>query len=450
MLVTSRAALRLRSEHEFPVPPLPAPEVTQRLSVHALAANPAVDLFLRRAQAVKPDFALTRDNGAAVAEICRRLEGLPLALELAAPRIRVLPPPAMLARIEHRLTFLTGGAVDLPARQHTMRETIAWSYDLLTASEQKLFRSLAIFDGGCSLPAIEELCATTDGARPDLLDGVESLQRNSLLRQEETVADVEPRFRMLETIREYGLERLAASGAEDELRRRHVDYFLSFAEEAARGFYSPATAFWLDRLESDHANLRAAVRWCIEHKDAETGSAPGGRAVVVLVRPRVRDRGPRAAGGSAGPARGCHRVDRARAQALLGAGQLAMTQGDHAAAWTSLQESIALHRVMGDERGTADALLAAGFVARLQEEYQTATTLLDEGLTLARATGHTFIAAACLHHLGMIAGDVHHDNAAARRLLEESLAAVSRARLPTVYRPGPTQPGHRRPRRGRP
>jgi len=166
--------------------------VTQRLSVHALAANPAVDLFLRRGQAVKPDFALTRDNGAAIAEICRRLEGLPLALELAAPRIRVLPPPAMLARLEHRLTFLTGGAIDLPTRQHTMRETIAWSYDLLTVNEQQLFRSLAIFDDGCSLPAIEEVCASTDGPL-DPLDGVESLQRTSLLRQEEeTVADVAP------------------------------------------------------------------------------------------------------------------------------------------------------------------------------------------------------------------------------------------------------------------
>jgi predicted ATPase/DNA-binding XRE family transcriptional regulator len=306
VLVTSRAALRLRSEHEFLVAPLPVPEVTQRLSVHALAANPAVDLFLRRGQAVKPDFALTRDNGAAVAEICRRLEGLPLALELAAPRIRVLPPPAMLARIEHRLTFLTGGAIDLPTRQHTMRETIAWSYDLLTVKEQQLFRSLAIFDDGCSLPAIEEVCASTDGA-PDLLDGVESLQRTSLLRQEETVADVEPRFRMLETIREYGLERLAASGGEDELRQRHVDYYLSFAEEAARGLYSPATAFWLDRLESDHANLRSALRWCIEAQGRREGSAPGGRAVVVLVCPRVRDRGPRDAGRSAGPARGGHR-----------------------------------------------------------------------------------------------------------------------------------------------
>jgi predicted ATPase/transcriptional regulator with XRE-family HTH domain len=425
VLITSRAALRLRSEHEFFVAPLPAPEVTQRLSVQALAANPAVDLFLRRAQAVKPDFTLTGDNGAAVAAICRRLEGLPLALELAAPRIRVLPPPAMLARLEHRLTFLTGGALDSPARQRTMRETIAWSYDLLTPRERKLLRSVAIFEGGCSLPAIEELCDPTDGspeptAFVDLLGTVESLQRNSLLLQEEAAPAEEPRFRMLETVREYGLERLAASGAEDELRQRYVDYFLASAEEAARGFFSPATAFWLDRVETDHANLRAAMRWCLEHEDAERGLrlaaalwsfwyvrgyATEGRALLAALLAL-----PEAATAS-----------RARAQALLGAGQLALTQGDHAAAWASLQESITLHRLIGEEKGTADALLAAGFVARLQEEYQTATALLNQGLALARATGNIFIAAACLHHLGMIAGDVDHDNSAARRLLGESL-----------------------------
>ncbi len=428
MLITSRAALRLRSEHEFLVAPLPAPEVTQRLSVQALAANPAVDLFLRRGQAVKPDFALTRDNGAAVAEICRRLEGLPLALELAAPRIRVLPPAAMLARLEHRLTFLTGGAIDLPTRQHTMRETIAWSYDLLTTREQKLFQSLAIFDGGCSMSAIEELCAIAD-APGEPLDSVEALHRNSLLLQEETVPDEEPRFRMLETVREYGLERLVASGAEGELRGRHVDYFLSFAEEAAHGFFGPATASWMDRVESDHANLRTAVRWCIEHKDASRGLrlaaalwsfwyvrgyATEGRQLLAALLAL-----PEAAHPST-----------PRAQALLGAGQLALTQGDHGSAWSSSQESVALHRLIGDPRRTADALLAAGFVARLQEEYQTATTLLEEGLTLARVTGNVFIAAACLHHLGMIAGDAHHDNDAARRLLEESLQTYRALEFP--------------------
>ena len=419
VLLTSRAALRLRSEHEYPVSPLPPPAVTSPVSVYALATNPAVDLFLRRAQAVKPEFALTQANAAVVAAICQRLEGLPLALELAAPRIRVLTPQAMLARLEHRLPFLTSGTPDLPTRQRTMRETIAWSYDLLSTAEQELFRRLAVFDGGCSLSAIEELCGGTGDAAMDVLDGIEALQRNSLLQLEDT-ADEEPRFRMLETIREYGLERLAASGEEEELRRRHAAYYLAFAEEAARGIYTPATALWLDRLETDHDNLRAVMRWCIEHRNAETGlrlasalwsfwyvrgHVTEGRTLLALLLT-------------------CPEADAVtapRAEALLGAGQLALTQGDYTAAWTSLQQSIAMHRELADERGTAAALLSAGFVARLQEEYPTARTLLEEGLTLARRTGHTFIAAATLHHLGMIAADLDHDHPAARRLLEESL-----------------------------
>ena len=181
-----------------------------------------------------------------------------------------------------------------------MRETIAWSYDLLSAAEQDLFRRLAVFDGGCSLSAIEELCGGTGDASMDVLDGIEALQRNSLLQLEET-ADEEPRFRMLETIREYGLERLAASGEEEELRRRHADYYLAFAEEAARGIYTPATALWLDRLEADHDNLRAALRWCIEHRQRRDGPAPGERLVVVLVCPRACHRGPDAAGGFFSP-----------------------------------------------------------------------------------------------------------------------------------------------------
>ena len=164
VLITSRAALRLRSEHEYPVSPLPRPAVTSPASVYALATNPAVDLFLRRAQAVKPQFALTPANAAVVATICQRLDGLPLALELAAPRIRVLTPQAMLARLAHRLSFLISGPSDLPTRQRTMRETIAWSFDLLSTAEQELFQRLAVFDGGCSLSAIEELCGRTGDA----------------------------------------------------------------------------------------------------------------------------------------------------------------------------------------------------------------------------------------------------------------------------------------------
>jgi predicted ATPase/DNA-binding XRE family transcriptional regulator len=419
-LVTSRAALRLRSEHEFPVFPLTPPDAVPRVSVYALAANPAVDLFLRRAQAVKPDFALTEANGAAVAAICRWLEGLPLAIELAAARIRVLPPQAMLVRLEHRLTFLTGGARDLPARQRTMRETIAWSYDLLNSVDQTLFRRLAVFDGGCNLSAIEAMRDGTGDVQTDVLDGIEALQRNSLLQLEET-ADEEPRFRMLETIREYGLERLAASGEEEQLRRRHARYYLSLAEEAARRFYSPATALWLDRVEQEHDNLRAALHWCVEQRNAEIGLRLAGALWSFwYVRGYLTEGRTQLAALLAFPETAT--VTAPRAEALLGAGQLAQTQGDYAAARMLLEESIALFRAVGDERGTAAVLLAAGFVARVQEEYETARSLLGEGLALARATGYTFITAAALHHLGMIAADVQEDYTVARRLLEESLA----------------------------
>jgi predicted ATPase/DNA-binding XRE family transcriptional regulator len=419
ILVTSRAALGLRSEHEFPISPLPLPSVTRHVSVLALAANPAVDLFLRRAQAVKPDFALTETNAAAVAAICRRLEGLPLALELAAARIRVLPPQSMLKRLDQRLSFLTGGAHDLPVRQRTMRETVAWSYDLLSSAEQLLFRQLAVFVGGCALSAIEAVHTATGDPRMDVLNGIEALLRNNLLGLQETVDD-EPRFMMLETFREYGLELLAASREAEDLRARHASYYLAFAEEAAGQFYSPATGLWLVRLEQDHDNLRAALRWCVDGRRAEMGLrlagalwsfwyirgyATEGRAhlAALLSLPEAATMGA------------------PRADALLGAGQLAHTQGAYMAARVLLGESLALYRTMGDERGTASALLAGGFVARVQEEYDTARALLEEGLALARANGYTFITAAALHHLGMITADVQEDYAAARRLLEESL-----------------------------
>ena len=427
VLVTSRAALQLRSEREFPIAPLRLPDVTREVSVYALAANPAVDLFLRRAQAVRPDFALTEANAAAVAAICRRLEGLPLALELAAVRIRVLSPQAMLDRLNHRLSFLIGGAFDLPPRQRTMRETIAWSYDLLAPREQMLFRRLAVFAGGCDFSAVEAVCDTTGDLRMDALVGIETLLRSSLIRLEETAAE-EPRFMMLETIREYALERLAASLEEDELRKRHADHYLAFIEEGTGKFLSPAQGLWLDRLEQEHDNFRAALRWCIEQRNAEMGlrltaeiwklwyvrGYSEGRKYLaaLLALPEALT------------------VMAPRAGSLLGAGQLALWQGDYAAARSFLEESIELYRDLGNERGMAEALLAAGFVARVQEEYDSARSLLEEALALSQTIGHRFITAASLHHLGMMAADAQMDYVAARSLFEESLAIYRALGLP--------------------
>jgi predicted ATPase/DNA-binding XRE family transcriptional regulator len=422
VLATSRVALRLLSEHLFPVSPLTPPDMPHGLSVYALAANPAVDLFLRRAQAVAPDFALTDVNAAAVALICRRLEGLPLALELAAARIRVLPPQAMLRRLEHRLSFLTGGAPDLPERQRTMRETIAWSYELLNESERTLFRRLAVFQGGCSLPAIESVCNAAGDLAVDVLDAVEALLHSSLLLLQET-ADEDPRFVMLETVREYALEQLDASREEHEVRRRHAEYYVRLAEGSAHQFFGPHQGEWLDRVEGEHDNLRAVLRWSVTQRDAEMGlrltaalwplwyvrGYAEGRAYLatLLTMPEAASASP------------------SRAESLLGAGQLALWQGDHEAARRYLEESSALYRALSDQRGTANALLAAGFVARVQEEYERATALLDEALALSRAIGHGFIIAASLHHMGMMAVDAREDYPEARRLLEESL---------TVYR----------------
>ena len=259
VLITSRVSLRLRSGGEFAVDPLATPAPGTSRSVQALAANPAVELFLRRAQARTADFALTGANADTVAEICRRLEGLPLAVELAAARITVLPPAAMLARLHHRLGVLTGDAPDAPQRQRTMREAIAWSHDLLAPSAQALVRRLAVFEGGCTLSAIEAVCAPAGPDAVDLLDDVEELQRASLLRLEDAESE-DPRFRMLDTVREYARERLDADGDADLVAERHSAHYLALAENVSGRVFGPNMAAALDRLDREHGNLSAALR----------------------------------------------------------------------------------------------------------------------------------------------------------------------------------------------
>jgi predicted ATPase/DNA-binding XRE family transcriptional regulator len=418
VLATSRSPLGIRAEREFPVRPLPTPRDIPDLPVHAVAANPSVDLFLRRAQAVQPACALTERNAPAIAEICRRLDGLPLAIELAAARIRVLSPSAMLIRLDRRLSFLTGGAGDLPARQRAMRSTLAWSYDLLSPAHQEVFARLAVFDGSFALTALEAVLQTDPMT---LLDAVESLHRSNLLVMAGS-ADDEPRFRMLGTIRDFGLECLARQGDTEELRARHAACYLVLAEEAAPGLYGPEATRLLNLLDEDHANLRAALRRYLDQGDVVQGlrlcaalwmfwyvrgHATEGRAhIVAFLTP---------------PTPATTQAERARAEALLGAGQLAQTQGDYPAAAESLEMSIQSYRDLGDEHSTSAALLAAGFTARVQENYPAARRLLQQSLTLARNTGHDFVVAAALQHLGMIAADADHDLPTAQHHLEESL-----------------------------
>src|SRR5919199_779394 len=385
VLVTSRTALRLRGEQEVPVAPLPLPESGHLPSVEALAENPAVALFVARARAVMPDFVLTAANAGAVATICRRVDGLPLALELAAARVRVLPPAALLARLEHRLTLLTGGPLDLPPRQRTLRAILAWSEGLLAPGEQQLFRRLAVFAGGGSEPAIAAIC-NADGDLPiAVLDGIEALRRNSLLLLEEG-AGGESRFRMLETVREYAGARLAEYREAEGLGRQHATYYLALAEAGADHFYSARQVVWLERLEQEHDNFRAALRWFAAAGDIERGLRLATalwtfwyiRGYVTEGRAHLTDLLALAEAPT---------LRAARAAALVGAAQLARTQGDYAGAKGVLEESLALYRQLGLQRNIALVVLTLGEVAQGQGDYAAARELLHESLATMAAAG---------------------------------------------------------------
>ena len=266
ILVTSRSALHVYGEHEFPVPPLALPDSRSAASVETLSQCPSVALFVQRAVAARPDFELNWESASAVSEICARLDGLPLAIELAAAWVKVLSPTSLLTRLASRLRLLTGGARDLPQRQQTLRAAMDWSHDLLSAAEQKLFRRLSVFVGGCNLEGAGAVCDTKADLDLDLLDGMASMVDKSLVRQVE--AEGEPRFMMLETIREYASEKLAASGERPQTKRAHAAYCLVLAEEEAT---EESEEEWLERLALEHDNFRAGLEWLTETGDAEWG-----------------------------------------------------------------------------------------------------------------------------------------------------------------------------------
>jgi predicted ATPase/class 3 adenylate cyclase len=267
VLVTSRAALHVYGEQEFPVPPLALPDPKHLPALESLSQYEAVALFVQRAMAAKPDFAVTNENAPAVAEITARLDGLPLAIELAAARIKLLPPQAMLARLQRRLSLLSGGSRDLPVRQQTLRDAIAWSCDLLEEYGKRLMARFSVFVGGCTLEEAEAVCGPASELGRDVLDGLAALADHSLLRHEDVGG--EPRFSMLETIRDFAAERLEAAGEAARIRRRHADVFLALAERAAPHLHGQAATTWLDRLEREHDNLRAAITWAIEQGEIE-------------------------------------------------------------------------------------------------------------------------------------------------------------------------------------
>lgn len=423
LLVTSRAVLHLRGERAFPVPPLDLPDLTHPAESEALAQSAAVVLFLDRARAVKPSFQLTAANARAIAEICVQLDGLPLAIELAAAWMKLLPPQALLGRLEHRLTLLTSGARDLPARQQTLRSTMQWSYDLLTAEEQRLFGRLSVFVGGCTLEAIETVCTSVERAQGHVLDAVASLLDKSLLQQVEQ-AEGELRLVMLETIREYGLEALAAGGEAEATRQAHAVYYLALAEEASVQGHSPQQAVWLERLEREQDNLRAVVRWSLEPaQDAvqrrEVLLRLGGALLEFWhVRGHYsegRNVLERALVGSEGVGAPV------RARALYAAGRLALVHGEAERATSLVEESLALSRTLSDTPGIARALYLLGHATWSQGDLARAGALLQESAELLRAMDDRESVAYTLYNLANLAR-CQGEYAQARVLLEESLA----------------------------
>jgi predicted ATPase/class 3 adenylate cyclase/Tfp pilus assembly protein PilF len=446
LAVTSRSALNVSAERVYEVPPLEVDEP---------AHSPAVTLFAERARAVRPDFEITAENAQAVSAICAQLDGLPLAIELAAARIKILSPQMMLARLDSRLKLLTGGGRDLPARQQTLRATIEWSFDLLEDEEKALFRWLSVFIRGASLEAMEAICGMSNAY--DVLDIVTSLVSKSLLRQVER-PEGEVRYTMLATIREYGLERLAESGEEEAIRARHAAYFCALAEEAepqllgrparvrndefgmrnapraqagtseAGSFRTPDSELrihsgqltWLRRLETEHENLQSALAWTVRDGQAETGLRLAGALWRFWYIKSYLSEGrtfltqllamPQAAGKTA-----------VRGKALNGAGNLVYNQGDYELARTLHAECVEIARELGDKRSMAGALNNLGLVAKAQSDYAEAYSLYEQALEINLATGNRNWEAINYNNMGNVRYD-QGDYLSARTLQEKSVA----------------------------
>jgi predicted ATPase len=417
VLVTSRAPLHIYGEREFPVPTLGVPDLKSPVALDVLLQYPALRLFRQRARAVKPDFEITKDNVDAVATICEQLDGLPLAIELAAARIKLLSPSAMQSRLESRLQLLTGGARDLPARQQTLRGAMDWSYGLLTPEEQTLFRRLSVFVGGCTLEAVEAVCDTRQDLGLDVLNGMASMVDKSLAQQSEQSSG-EPRLVMLETIREYGLEQLAASGDEAATRRAHAAYYLVVAEEGAVGGTDPAQ--WLERVDVEHDNMRAALDWLTQTGNADWGM----RLATALFRfwetrehfTEGRDRVARLLKLPDAAARNQKRV-----RTLFAGGVLAFDQGDLTAAQELLEESLSIARELKDYSGIAVSLNALAVFFRDRGELVQASAVFEESLALCRELGDLKAAARALSNLASVVR-LQGDYARARSLYEECAA----------------------------
>jgi non-specific serine/threonine protein kinase len=415
-LVTSQAALRLREEREFPVPPLALPDADSDAE-GSLAGSPAVEFFLDRARAVKPGFELTNENTAAVAGICRRLDGLPLAIELAAARVKLLSPQAILGRLEQRFDLLTGGAHDLPARQRTLRDAIDWSYNLLEPSEQALLARLGVFAGGCSLEVADAVC----GDRMNLgevFEGLASLVDKSLVRQSDG-ADGEPRFGLLETIRAYALERLEAEGELDELHRRHAERYLELVLAAEPELTRANQALWLNRLDEENDNIRAALSWTIASGQVELGLQLAGALVRFWSTRGLMGEGRRWLGEALASSEGVAHTTLAKA--YFASGYAALGEGDFVPAKEAFERSLELAQEVGDSSAEAATLAQLAWLAMSAGQFEEASELAEKSTELATATGDKLTASGALSTLAEIAA-ANDDYAEAIGLFERGLA----------------------------
>jgi predicted ATPase/class 3 adenylate cyclase len=403
LLATSRSPLRLAAEQHYPL--------------ETLADDAALALFLARARAARPDFALDGQRET-VAEICRRLDNLPLAIELAAARVRAVSPDAILARLESRLRLLTGGARDLPERQQTLRAAIDWSHELLSDEERALFRRLCVFVGGCTIEAAEAVCDPGGELATDVLDVLTSLVDKSLLRPGREVAG-EPRFWMLETIREYATDRLDESGELEDLRRRHAEHFLSLAEEAVKVATGGEQALWWARLEADHDNLRAALAWSASTGEIETELRLANALYYFWIVRGYLTEGRRWLEGAIARSEGA--PDALRASAIYAVAGFAYRQGDYERSRALFESSLGLYRELGDELGIAMSVGSLANIAVGEGEYEGAMAGYEEACALLRELGDKSRVAQVVANMGSVA-NIERRFELARSLGEEALA----------------------------
>lgn len=420
VLVTSQVALRLSGELEHPVPPLELPPAGAAPRRSALAANPAVALFVARARAVQPELALTEEATETIARVCRRLEGIPLAIELAAARCKLFSPQGLLSRLDQRFAVLTHGARDLPARQQSLQAALDWSYELLAPEEQRLLRRAAVFARSFTLESAEAICDDDRAAGIGVADGMQALLDHSLLQAEAT-GEGGVRFVMLDTIGQYALARLhreeGATGAPQALRRRHALHFVEMAEAAEQHLRGAAQPEWVRRLDAEHDNMRAALAWCVELREAESGCRLAGALWRFwLMRGHLSEARSwlESVLDIPGPA------SLARAKALCGAGIMARFRGDSMTARTRLVASERLARTAGSREHLAEVLIHLGSAERYLGDAESAHAHLEESLELWRRSGDRWGLAHALSARAGLAND-EGDYAAGQELRAESL-----------------------------